>query len=84
MRRGYWILPRTICGRAIPDVLFHWAPEWFQQLYLNVSLRVIFGRYSDYGLDEPKLTIYDHPITVSDTILDEIKKGTGLISSFYE
>ena len=83
MRRGYWILPRTLYGKSIPEILFHWAPEWLQQFYLNIGIRIAFGKYSSFGLQDPSLTIYDHPITVSDNFLMEIKKGTSLFFFYF-
>lgn len=76
LRRGYWILPRLLYGRPIAEVFCHWAPTYLQHLWFALGLYIVFGKYTDYGLEQPSHTLFDHPVTVSETIMQELKKGS--------
>jgi len=62
MRRGYWILPKTMMGRPTVEFMQPYLPIWTQRLLMRTLLRLTVGRYTDYGLQEPDHEIFEaHP-----------------------
>jgi len=75
LRRGYWFIPRMIYGRPIAEMFIHWAPHWFQQIYIEIAIRVAYGDFTEYGLERPTHTLFEHPVSVADQLFHEIRKG---------
>jgi len=75
LRRGYWFIPRMLFGRPIAEVFCHWAPYWAQQAWIGLGLAVVFGGFGEYGLLRPSHTLFDHPVSVSEHLFQEVKKG---------
>jgi cation diffusion facilitator CzcD-associated flavoprotein CzcO len=75
LRRGYWFLPKTIFGVPLPEMVPGWTPVWSQRLFLKVLLRVIVGRYENYGLPKPDHRIFDAHPTLNSELLHYVKHG---------
>lgn len=75
MRRGYWFLPKTMFGRPTVEFISPHLPIWVQRLFLRATLRVIVGRYEDYGLQHPDHQLFAHHPTVNSELLYFLKHG---------
>ena len=75
LRRGYWFLPKTLLGRPLVEIIPSWAPVWLQRVVLKALLRVVVGRYQDYGLPKPTHRIFEAHPTVNSELLYYIKHG---------
>jgi len=69
IRRGYWFLPKTLFGRPSAESPAIYLPLFLQRLMLRAMIRVIIGKYSDYGLPHPDHKIFEHHPTVSSEVL---------------
>ena len=75
LRRGYWMTPKTVFGKpSIESPLVH-LPVPIQRLLLRVLLRVVVGKYSDYGLPKPDHKIFEKHPTISTEIFHYLKHG---------
>lgn len=75
LRRGYWMTPKTVFGKpAIESPLLH-TPIFIQRLLLRGLLRVVVGRYEDYGLPKPDHKIFEHHPTINTEIFHYLKHG---------
>lgn len=75
LRRGYWMTPKTVFGKpAIESPLVH-LPVFLQRILLRGPLRVIVGKYSDYGLPQPDHKIFEKHPTISTEIFHYLKHG---------
>ena len=75
-RRGYWILPKTMFGRPTAELsLLRYLPETAQRLALRGLLKVVIGRYEDYGLPHPDHRIFERHPTVNSELLHYLKHG---------
>lgn len=75
LRRGYWFLPKTMFGVPTVEIMRGWLPVPAQRLLLRVLLRVIVGRYTQYGLPEPDHKIFERHPTVNSELLYYLKHG---------
>ncbi len=75
LRRGYWILPKTLLGRPIVELLSPWLPIALQRLAIRALLRVVIGRYEDYGLPRPDHRIFEAHPTVSNEVFHYLRHG---------
>lgn len=76
LRRGYWFLPKTIMGRPTVEFLHPAVPVWLQRLFLKLAIRLIFGRYEQYGLERPRHKIFERHPTINSQLLYFLKHGT--------
>jgi hypothetical protein len=51
------------------------APVWLQRLFVKAALRLIIGRYQDYGLPKPDHRIFEAHPTINSEVLHYIKHG---------
>ena len=75
LRRGYWFLPKTMFGSPSVESPAIYLPLFIQRLILRLMLRIVVGRYEDYGLPHPDHKLYEHHPTVSSEILHYLKHG---------
>jgi hypothetical protein len=75
MRRGYWIMPKTMFGVPSVEMMQLWMPLWMQRLYIRALLRVFVGRYEQYGLQHPDHKIFEHHPTINSELLYYLKHG---------
>lgn len=75
LRRGYWFLPKTIFGVPLPEFVSGWMPVSAQRLLLRVVLRVVLGKYENYGLPAPDHRIFEHHPTLNSELLHYVKHG---------
>ena len=75
LRRGYWMMPKTLFGRPTVELMNPWMPVWAQRLMIRAMLRVVVGRYADYGLPEPDHRIFEAHPTVSTEVFHYLKHG---------
>ena len=78
MRRGAHVVPKYILGRpfdALAKTSLTRLPLWFQRSVLQLSLRLVQGRMTDYGLPAPDhKPLSAHP-TVSADLLNRLGHG---------
>jgi uncharacterized NAD(P)/FAD-binding protein YdhS len=75
LRRGYWFLPKTLFGKPAVESPVLFLPVSIQRLLLKFILRIVVGKYENYGLPEPDHSIFDHHPTISSEILHYLKHG---------
>lgn len=75
LRRGYWFLPKTILGIPSVELLKPWTPVWLQRIFIRIALRMIVGRYEDYGLPMPDHKIFEAHPTINSELLHYIRHG---------
>lgn len=75
LRRGYWFLPKTLFGQPSVESWAMYLPVFMQRAILRLLLRIVVGRYEDYGLPHPDHKIFEHHPTVSSEILHYLKHG---------
>jgi len=78
MRRGAHVVPKYVFGRpfdALAKTPLTLTPLWFQRAVLRLSLRIVQGRMTDYGLPAPDhKPLSAHP-TVSADLLNRLGHG---------
>ena len=75
LRRGYWMTPKTVFGKpSIESPLVH-LPVFIQRFMLRCLLRVVIGKYEDYGLPKPDHKIFEKHPTISTEIFHYLKHG---------
>lgn len=75
-RRGYWILPKTLFGVPTVELVKPWMPLGLQRLVLRIALRIVVGKYTQYGLEEPDHRIFERHPTINSELLYYLKQGT--------
>ncbi|MBD0369701.1 MAG: NAD(P)-binding domain-containing protein [Pyrinomonadaceae bacterium] len=75
LRRGYWFMPKTLLGKPIVESPVLYLPVSVQRLILRVLVRLVVGRYEDYGLPRPDHKIFEHHPTISTEVLHYLKHG---------
>jgi len=75
IRRGYWFLPKTICGIPLAEAPIAWMPVSIQRTILKAILKVVVGDYSQYGLPKPDHQIFEKHPTINSEILHYLKHG---------
>jgi cation diffusion facilitator CzcD-associated flavoprotein CzcO len=75
LRRGYWFLPKTLFGIPSAELITPWFPVWVQRIFLRLMLRIVIGRYSNYGLPEPQHKIFEAHPTINSELLYYVKHG---------
>ncbi len=75
LRRGYWFLPKTLFGRPSAESILKYFPLFVQRIFLKLSLRVVLGKYEDYGLPKPDHKIFEHHPTLNSELLHYLKHG---------
>lgn len=75
LRRGYWFLPKTLLGTPTVELVKPWMPMGLQRALLGSLVRVVIGRYEDYGLPTPDHQIFETHPTVSSEVFHYLKHG---------
>ncbi len=75
LRRGYWFLPKTMLGKPVAESPTMLLPVPLQRLILKTLLRIVIGRYEDYGLPKPDHKVFEKHPTISTEILHYLKHG---------
>lgn len=75
LRRGYWFLPKTVFGRPSVELMKPWLPVFAQRLMIRFFLRIIVGRYEDYGLPTPDHRIFEAHPSISTEVFHYLKHG---------
>jgi hypothetical protein len=75
LRRGYWFLPKTLFGQPSAESWALYLPVFVQRAILKLFLKIVVGRYEDYGLPHPDHKLFEHHPTVSSEILHYLKHG---------
>jgi thioredoxin reductase len=75
LRRGYWFLPKTLFGQPSAESAALYLPVFLQRAILKLMLKIVVGRYEDYGLPRPDHKLFEHHPTVSSEILHYLKHG---------
>ena len=75
LRRGYWFIPKTVMGKpSVESPIMHF-PIAIQRALLRLLLRLVVGKYSDYGLPTPDHKIFEKHPTISTEVLHYLKHG---------
>jgi len=75
LRRGYWFLPKTLFGQPSAESAALYFPIFLQRFVLKLMLKIVIGKYEDYGLPHPDHKLFEHHPTVSSEILHYLKHG---------
>ena len=75
LRRGYWFLPKTLFGQPSAESWALYLPVFLQRAILKLMLKIVVGKYEDYGLPHPDHKLFEHHPTVSSEILHYLKHG---------
>lgn len=75
LRRGYWFLPKTLFGKPSAESPLKYFPVFVQRFFLKLSLRVVLGKYEDYGLPKPDHKIFERHPTLNSELLHYLKHG---------
>lgn len=75
LRRGYWFLPKTLFGKPTAESPLKYFPVSVQRFFLKLSLRVVLGKYEDYGLPKPDHKIFERHPTLNNELLHYLKHG---------
>ncbi len=75
LRRGYWFLPKTLFGRPSAESFAIFLPVFLQRMILKLMLKVVIGKYEDYGLPHPDHKLFEHHPTVTSEMLHYVKHG---------
>jgi cation diffusion facilitator CzcD-associated flavoprotein CzcO len=75
LRRGYWFMPKTLLGKPIVESPVMHLPVSLQRLILRALIRIVVGRYEDYGLPHPDHKIFEKHPTISTEVLHYLKHG---------
>jgi Flavin-binding monooxygenase-like len=75
LRRGYWFLPKTLFGKPTAESVLKYFPLFAQRFVLKLALRVVLGKYEDYGLPAPDHKIFEHHPTLNSELLHYLKHG---------
>lgn len=75
LRRGYWFMPKTLLGKPVVESPVLYLPVFVQRAILRVLLRIVVGKYSDYGLPKPDHKVFEKHPTISTEILHYLKHG---------
>jgi hypothetical protein len=52
-----------------------WIPVWAQRIFLKLVLRIVVGKFSQYGLPEPEHRIFEAHPTINSELLYYMKQG---------
>lgn len=75
LRRGYWFMPKTLLGKPVVESPLMHLPVAVQRMFLRVLLRLVVGKYEDYGLPKPDHKVFEKHPTISTEILHYLKHG---------
>lgn len=75
LRRGYWFLPKTLLGVPTVELMTPWVPVPAQRAVIRALLRIVIGRYRDYGLPEPDHALFEAHPSVSTEVFHYLKHG---------
>lgn len=75
LRRGYWFLPKTLFGQPSAESWALYLPIFLQRAALKLMVKIVVGKYEDYGLPRPDHKLFEHHPTVSSEILHYLKHG---------
>jgi thioredoxin reductase len=70
-----WFLPKTLFGQPSAESWALYLPVFLQRAVLKLALKIVVGRYEDYGLPHPDHKLFEHHPTVSSEILHYLKHG---------
>jgi len=74
-RRGVWIMPKFVAGRAIAGSTPPFMPWWLQSIMFMPILKLVAGTPQDFGLPKPEqIFMRTHP-TISQDIYGRIGSG---------
>ena len=79
-RRSAYVIPKYLFGRPIDSVIRTkpWLPLWPQRMLGSLLIRLAVGRMENYGLPQPKHSLWQAHPTVSSEFL--IRLGSGDIT----
>jgi hypothetical protein len=75
LRRGYWILPKSFLGRPAIEFISPYVPIFLQRLLIKGMVRLVIGRYADYGLPVPDHQPFVHHPTVNSEVFHYLAHG---------
>jgi cation diffusion facilitator CzcD-associated flavoprotein CzcO len=77
VRRGQHILPKFLFGRPgdVNYAKLTWLPWRIRQWLLGLTVRLVQGRYADYGLPEPECGVLEMHPTLNSELLYFIRHG---------
>lgn len=77
LRRGYWFLPKFMLGEP-NDVLYArllFLPPRLRQKLMRLTLRLLMGPFSRYGLQQPDHDLLESHPTLNSELLERLRHG---------
>lgn len=75
LRRGVWLLPKTVLGIPIGELpIWRW-PVFVQRMVMRAALRAIVGDYRRYGLPVPEHDIFARHQSITTEPLGYLQQG---------
>ena len=68
-------LPRSVFGVPFVEVMQPWMPTWILRLVAKLLIRIVYGKYTSYGLEEPDHDVFHHHPTINSELLNYIRLG---------
>ncbi len=75
LRRGYWILPKSVLGKPVIEFIGPYTPVAVQRVLAKVIVRLVIGRYRDYGLPVPDHQPFERHPTVNSEVFHYLQHG---------
>jgi hypothetical protein len=75
LRRGYWFVPKILCGKPFHEVFPLAMPLWLHRILLRLVLKIAVGDYRSYGLPRPDHKILSTVPTISSELLHYLRHG---------
>jgi cation diffusion facilitator CzcD-associated flavoprotein CzcO len=78
MREGTYFIPKLMFGQPIDTIYAFWrnrVPRPLFQLVLRLWLRLVIGKWEDYGLPAPTSAPLEKHPTVNSSVLDALRHG---------
>nr|WP_083466800.1 NAD(P)-binding domain-containing protein [Kibdelosporangium sp. MJ126-NF4]CEL18515.1 Monooxygenase, flavin-binding family [Kibdelosporangium sp. MJ126-NF4]CTQ97999.1 Monooxygenase, flavin-binding family [Kibdelosporangium sp. MJ126-NF4] len=75
LRSGYWFIPKAIFGIPASEFDRVWMPLPLQRWFMKTLLRLSFGNYTRYGLEEPDHKLFSKDVTVSSSLMYALQHG---------
>lgn len=77
IRTAQYIVPKFVLGQPtdVMNANMRWIPGFLRGILLKLSLRFQIGKYSDYGLAQPKHGVQEAHPTLNSELLYKIRHG---------
>lgn len=75
MRKGRWIIPKSIMGVPTVDVIQPWMPAWLTKILAHGIIKLQAGDATRYGMPDPGQNLFEHHPTVNSQFMYSLEHG---------